>query len=176
MEEIWLPVKDFPGYEISSQGRLRSRRGSGGGRVPLTTSAPPKILVPCANSKGYLIHGLMRDRKRNTKHLHRLVAEHFVEGYRPGLECSHLDGDKRNCCSSNLRWEDHRSNMRRQRAHETDPVGIRNPRCKLTLEQVNSVKPRRDDGESLSALAREFGVSVAAVWAIYHGRAWRRRD
>ena len=62
--EIWLPIKDFENYEISSWGRIRNKKG--------------QILSPYKNHKGYLKIGLAKDGKDHKKRIHRLVAETFI--------------------------------------------------------------------------------------------------
>lgn len=171
--EIWKKVPDYPKYEVSNLGRVRSFNGPGGKNnkdreIPIILKAKP-------NSKGYLIHGFIQNKVRKTVNLHTLVARQFVEGWDTNKECSHLDGDKNNCSAANLTWERHIDNMHRQKDHGTDPTGTRNGRCKLTLEQVNSVSARLSSGTSVSALAKELGVTYQAVWQIQHGRAWASR-
>jgi LysM repeat protein len=63
--------------------------------------------------------------------------------------------------------------MERTIYHGTSGVGAKNGRAKLTLEQATAVIPRRDSGESLSSIAREYGVTVSTIWQIYHKKNWR---
>ena len=49
----------------------------------------------------------------------------------------------------------------------------RHSHAKLTPDQVLEVRRRRRNGENGVALAREFGVSHASVYAIGLGRTWR---
>lgn len=103
--ETWKPVTDFPGYEVSDLGRVRSYR----------RSSVPRILKPGHSRGGLKVKGtdlpttclvltLRRDGKTITKRVHQLVAETFV-GPRPdGLEVRHLDGDYTNNRLSNLKY------------------------------------------------------------------------
>ena len=171
-EEIWKPVEGFDGYEVSNLGRVRSWRGPGGKKLREVTE--PKILKSSPNSKGYPVNVFMKGGgARHTRTLHVVVATHF-HGPRPrDHECSHLDGVKMNCRADNLVWEMHKRNMERTVEHGTNGAGTRNGRAKLTSEQAAAVTPRRDNGESLSSIAREYGVSVSTVWQIYHKKNWR---
>lgn len=49
--------------------------------------------------------------KKTSHRLHRLVALHFVDGYKPGLNVNHIDGDRTNNSASNLEWVSHKENM-----------------------------------------------------------------
>ncbi len=171
-EEIWKPVVGFDGYEVSSLGRVRSWRGPGGKQ--LRAVVEPKILKSSPNSKGYPVNVFMKDDgQRHTRTLHVIVATHFHGPCPAGHECSHLDGVRTNCRADNLAWEIHKRNMERTIDHGTSGVGTKNGRAKLTVEQAAAVIPRRDGGESLSAIAREYGVSVSTIWQIYHGKNWK---
>lgn len=173
MLEKWLKFPDYPDYEISNLGRVKSFKNHGGPGVK--NSDGSKILKSSPNSKGYLVNGFVKDGRRKTRTLHTVVASLFHGPCPKGFECSHLDGNRQNCKASNLQWEPHRSNMYRQVGHETDPAGTRNGRRKLTLEQVSSVTVRRAAGESLSAIGRDYGVSPQTIFQIYHGKSWKKR-
>ena len=126
-----------------------------------------------ANAKGYPVNVFLRaDGSRRTHTLHVVVATLFRGPCPAYLECSHLNGTRTDCRADNLAWESHRRNMGRTIEHGTSGVGIRNGRAKLSLEQAASVRPRHESGESLSKIAREYGVSVSTIWQIFHGKNW----
>jgi hypothetical protein len=52
-------------------------------------------------------------------------------------------------------------------------TGDRNGRAKLSVEQIDSIRTRLAAGETVAALAREFGVSWTAVKYIKTGRSWK---
>lgn len=173
VDEQWLLIKGFPGYEVSDRGRLRSFRGPGS-RWGHRGSTTAKILRSSPNSKGYLVNVLLQDDgSRHTKHLHRIVIEHFGPPQPENTECSHRDGNKANCAATNLLWETHRRNMGRQVEHGTNPAGERNPKAKLTLEQVEVIRSRRESGEVYRTIAEDFRVTISAVYQICTGENWR---
>lgn len=95
IDERWLPVPDYPNYEVSDQGRVRSRprsRTRGG-----LLKAPP-------NPAGYPEVHLYSDEHRRTWRVHVLVARAFLGPCPPGLEVRHLDDDKANPTLSNLAY------------------------------------------------------------------------
>lgn len=108
LTEEWKPIKDYEGiYEISNRGRIRSKR--------------VEELFTYDNGMGWLMVELYKNSgdcqkkgfsKRGSKRfkLHRLVAEHFIPNADNLRFVIHLDGDKKNCKASNLRWS--RTNRR----------------------------------------------------------------
>lgn len=56
---------------------------------------------------------------------------------------------------------------------ETRPRGWRHPASKLTDGQVKEIRRRCADGESQTAVARDFGVRSTNVNAIVLRKAWR---
>ena len=63
------------------------------------------------NDSKYLNVILCADERHFTKSIHRLVAEHFVDGYFDGAVVNHIDGNKRNNNASNLEWTTTRDNV-----------------------------------------------------------------
>lgn len=91
MKEIWKNIKNYEGYyEISSQGNVRN-------------SKTGKILIGDKNNAGYKRVTLYSPIKKRF-FIHRLVAQHFCEGYQEDLVVNHKDGNKLNNCANNLEW------------------------------------------------------------------------
>lgn len=92
MEE-WKDIKGYEGlYIISSSGRIA------------------KLLHPKINKDGYCEQGLVKDKVKKSKRIHRLVAEAFIPNPDSLPEVNHIDEDKSNNVVSNLEWCDHRYN------------------------------------------------------------------
>lgn len=95
LQEKWRPVPGFPGYLVSDQGRVTSKR-----------YGPSRILRPALTRSGYEYVSLWReaDGKQRTIRVHAAVAAAF-HGPRPeGLATRHLDGNKLNNAASNLQY------------------------------------------------------------------------
>lgn len=99
MEEEWKGIKEYPMYEISSLGRVRSYFKTGGG-----TRTVPKLLCNKIDRIGYSFIHLKNDNGRKPLRIHRLVAEAFLPNPNNYPEVNHLDENKQNNCISNLEW------------------------------------------------------------------------
>lgn len=105
LTEIWKDVQGFEGrYQVSNMGRVR-------GLDRWTLDERPHfvkgmMLKPSLNKgKGYLRVSLS-DGHRKYKHyeVHRLVALHFVPGYKEGLVVNHKNEIKTDNRAENLEW------------------------------------------------------------------------
>jgi hypothetical protein len=97
--EIVKEVEEFPGYYVSTSGRVWSspRRGSGG-RWLKPQKAKRK------DGSYYLFVSLYKNGMKKGKLVHRLVAETFISNFQNKPEVNHLDGNKLNNDWSNLQW------------------------------------------------------------------------
>lgn len=90
--EHWTKIKGYPDYSISNYGNVRSDRYN-------------KPLKPSASSNSYLYVNLIKDKKKKTTAVHKLVIEHFSDTQiQSNLVVDHLDGNKQNNKISNLEW------------------------------------------------------------------------
>jgi hypothetical protein len=99
--EPWLPVAEYPLYEVSNSGRVRNVHTE-------------RILKPAPNSKGYLCVLLYQGSKRNRRSflVHRLVAQAFLPNPSNLPQVNHLNGQKRDNRVLNLEWCTQSHNMR----------------------------------------------------------------
>ncbi|NEN91475.1 MAG: FAD-dependent thymidylate synthase [Okeania sp. SIO3H1] len=113
LDEKWIPVRNYEGYEISSLGRLRSYlpRGGRGDRSQLLSNSKIKKL---SKSKDYLFaslsHGIGSG-KVSRVNIHRLVIENFEPlGENEQLEVRHLNGNSFDNRLENLAWGSSKDN------------------------------------------------------------------
>ena len=127
--ETWKQVPDFPGYEVSDEGRVRSTRVSIKPRLlALSHGKPGRAGRRFERPEGSLHVSLRRDGQTFKRRVHRLVMEAFV-GPRPdGLETRHIDGDHTNNHLSNLRYGTGSENSFDAMSHGTHVVLVRGKR------------------------------------------------
>lgn len=73
---IWKKHKKYDNYEISNEGHVRN-------------TITDRLLKPCMSKKGYPTVKLYSKGVPHTTHLHRLIAETFIEGEHDGMEVYH---------------------------------------------------------------------------------------
>lgn len=95
MIETWAAIKGFPGYEVSTHGRVRNVETN-------------RVLRPFLRGydNAYLGVDLCRGKARYPKLVHRLVAAAFLPkpANRRRREVNHIDCDPTNNCVENLEW------------------------------------------------------------------------
>lgn len=91
IEEKWAEIAGFPDYAVSNHGRVKSLRYG-------------TYLNPRTNSYGHQRVVLYRDKEGHERSVHRLVAEAFIDGYRPEYKVKPHDGDHTNNNVYNLRF------------------------------------------------------------------------
>ena len=88
--EIWKPLKNFPNYNGSSEGRIMNIQKQ-------------TFLKPTITEKGYMVVGLRKNNKYYTVRVHRVIAETFLGEY-PGMDVKHKDLNPLNNNINNLYW------------------------------------------------------------------------
>lgn len=89
--EIWKDIPEYSGYQISSLGNVRSNK-----------YGDWRLLKPAVDGAGYLIVYLRKNNESVRFHVHRLVAQAFVEGN--GTDVNHINGVKTDNSADNLEW------------------------------------------------------------------------
>ena len=153
------PIPSAPGYFAGSDGEIYGPRG------PLRHHGKRYARVWMYN---------------HMRSIHRLVCEAFHgEPPSPKHHAAHGDGDMGNNRPENIRWATPAENCADRRRHGTDPIGERNPRARLTAEQVREIRATyANAGKYIkrgtrAALAKKFGVPVGSIKDVAYGRSWR---
>lgn len=105
--EIWKDIPEYSGYQISSLGNVRSNK-----------YGDWRLLKPALDGAGYLIVYLRKDKKSIRFHVHRLVAQVFVNGN--GSDVNHKNGAKTDNRADNLEWCSRSENVK----HATRVLGV----------------------------------------------------
>ena len=105
-----MEIQDYPNYLIYENGEVWSKKSN-------------KILKPGIN-RGYSHISLYNNGKQKTAKIHRLVAEHYIPNPDNKPQLDHIDQNKQNNNSSNLRWVTPRENCS-NRTTNNEFIGVR---------------------------------------------------
>lgn len=134
IEEVWKQIEEFPDYQVSTFGRIKSNKN---GKEAYKT--------PQINANKYYVVGLYHNQKRKTCRIHILMAKAFIPNPDNLPTVDHIDINKSNNIISNLRWATshtqlmNRSNTRHDLV-ETDPVKRKKEREKLDKQKAKDNK------------------------------------
>jgi len=95
--EVWVKIKGFENYSVSCFGRVRSDKRN--------------TIMKQEDDRGYKKVGLIKNKKRYPRRIHRLVAQAFISDYSEDLEVDHKDRDKSNNDSYNLQCVSRKKNL-----------------------------------------------------------------
>lgn len=119
---MWADYSDK--YEVSSNGHVRNKKTK-------------RVLHEFVGKDGYL--RTQFDGKSRT--VHRVIANVFIPKDPNRDFINHKDGNKQNNSVDNLEWCTRSENIKHAYEHNLrSSVGIKNGRCRLTLEQVDFIK------------------------------------
>lgn len=153
--------KTLDNYEVSDDGRVRN----------ISTRREIKQFV---GKDGYMRTQIAG----KTRLVHRVIADAYIPK-EPGRDfVNHRDGNKQNNSISNLEWCTKSENELHAYASglRDRPKGIKNGRCKLSLEQIDFIRANyvpRDKQYGAKPLSEKFGVSHQTISAVISGQNWR---
>lgn len=187
--ERWKTIPGFETYQVSNQGRVRSKDRyvvvSGCRRTPKGFKIFRKgsILKPwdLKHSKSHL-QGL--DAKcykqvslgsRFRQSVHVIVLQAFIGPCPEGMECRHLDGNPSNNRLENLCWGTRKENAGDRKRHGTFRV-LRGEECQQKLKETDvlSIRKRYAALEATqNKLAEEYGVHQVTISEIVTRKIWK---
>lgn len=170
-EEIWKEIEGYPGYRVSTLGRVQTKRHKNGLPAPNW-----RDMTPVLDGHGYPQVRLYRhgDAPR-WFFVSRLVLLTFV-GEPP--TSSHVarhvtDPDPCNCHLENLAWGTQSQNCRDKETHGTAQKLESHPRAKLTVKQVLEMRRRVSNGETVASVARDFApIGYNTILSAVRGKSW----
>ena len=109
---VWLPIKDYPNYEISICGQVRNIRTK-------------RVLKPRISKSGYYRVELYNSIKQSTQNIHRLVAKAFIPNLNNDDFVDHINNIKIDNTISNLRWCTNQQNQFNASLNKTNTSGVR---------------------------------------------------
>jgi hypothetical protein len=165
--ERWLPVADWPGYEVSTCGRVRSWKKS----RQSPNDDLPRLLNTYTLPRGYHCIKLKDRGRKKSAYVHRLVLEAFVgPAPRSDMQAAHWNGDKSDNTLGNLRWATPAENAR-------DSVRLGEVPCgeghyAATISEATARAILNHPGSHAEA-AREFGVGYSLARNIRARATWK---
>lgn len=166
-KQIWKRITDFPDYEVSNYGMVKSYkcwRGKG-----------PKILKPgwSGDKHSKYLAVWLSNKKTKSKRVHHLVLEAF-KGPRPeGMQACHNNGKKWDNSVWNVRWDTHQNNEADKIKHGTLIKGEMHYSSKLKEKQIPMIFEMSKEGVFLKDIASHFGVSHVAIYKVLHRKSWK---
>lgn len=171
---MWVVIDEFPEYEISETGQVRSNRIPSDGRK--NRLKPQHLMAGFVNTLGY--HSVMLrlpgETKPHRRSVHRLVALAFIPNPLGLSDVAHNDGNPSNNNKENLRWATHQENQMDMRKHGTMQDGEKSNTCKITTQIALDIRTKAQElGRGSGVLlAKEYGLSTAQISRIVSGRRW----
>lgn len=179
MEEKFKVITEFPDYEISNLGRVRTRSRmvrythARTGREHWRVTEKRFLKVHQNNRTGYKFCQLYLNKKMYNKTIHRLVASEFVLNPLSLEYVNHKDGNKHNNICDNLEWCTNEYNHNYATITGLKAKGESVGTSKLTSNMVHAIKYFLLKGFSHSQLADAFNISRATISMISEGKIWK---
>ncbi|HEV2294077.1 MAG TPA: HNH endonuclease signature motif containing protein [Tepidisphaeraceae bacterium] len=156
-----IPLPGLKGYYASEDGRIFSTRGRH--LRELSQNRTKAYLCVKAGDK--------------RRYVHQLVCAAFY-GPRPdGYDCCHNNGNPRDNRASNLRWDTRKANVADSIEHGTHYYFAPQEQAyNRKLTEFKAVALKGDlaaGGKSQRQLAKEYGISPAAITYLKQGKTYR---
>lgn len=145
--EIWKPLKNFPSYDGSSEGRIMNIRTR-------------RIMKTFTNGKGYIQVCLRRNNEQYTVRVARVLAETFL-GEHPGMDVTYKNGDRTDITVDNLEWR-----TRKDIARESINSGRRRPSRGTAVRVVETGK----EYETVTECAKDTGCCKPEIFKYLAGQ------
>lgn len=123
--EEWKPITVFPGYSVSTFGRIRADKTD-------------LVLSNSENQQGVVKVGMMRGGVQYHRSVPKLVAQAFIPRKYPAFDTPiNVDGDRHNNHVENLMWRPRWFAIAYNRQfHERWPHGIRKPIMNMETGEI----------------------------------------
>lgn len=157
MTEIWKTIKDYPNYQVSNLGRVKS--------LNYLRTGKEKILRINKDKDGYFQITLSKNGKVKTHKIHRLVAEHFIPNPDNKPCIDHINTDRTDNNVENLRWTTQKENC-------NNPITKTKHRIACTEETKNKLS-KANKGKQVrlgAVLTDETKNKISQSLKEYYGR------
>lgn len=168
--EVWRPIEGWPRYEVSSEGRVRSRDTVVGATNGSTALRKGRVLKLVSKGGRYLAVTLCDVGLREQVFVHDIVAANFVGPKPEGAQTRHLDDCKTNNRWTNLVYGTALDNAKDRDRNDRTQRGERHGMAVLTPGDVQAI--RRSSAAGVD-LAPRYGVTAAHISSIRRRRVWK---
>lgn len=183
MDEEWRRLEEYPSYEVSNKGRVRSID-----RIAIRKGRKARIkgmLLNPKSERGYLSVTLYSGSRREHKKtgVHRLVAMAFIPNPNNYPYVNHKDENKENNNSDNLEWctakynSNYGTAIERRVAHQDwQSIAEKNSRSVIAVDDSGRIVKRYKSMTSASNDGHKTaGITKCCKGQLktYHGLTWR---
>lgn len=167
--EFWMPVKDFPNYEVSDKGRVHTLNYNKTGQIKVMKEGDQRGYA----SVELFNPSLSTPKKSKRITVHKLVSERFI-GPRPeGRDVNHRNGNKRDNRSENLEYLTKSQNSKWNFVIGLQSnQGINHSQAKLDEGKVLDIRRRAAAGELAKDIHTEYGVTESCVQQVIQRVRW----
>lgn len=177
MVEQWKELHQFPGYKISSKGRLfscaKKNAHLGGFRY-----SKKRMLKQRPDHKGYLWSGITVNGQSNHVTIHRAVAIAFIPNPENKPQVNHINCIKTDNRVENLEWCTNQENRNHAVKNNLVPKGERHHYNKFTKDIAQKIIQLHGMDVDRRSVAKELGVSPGTLsrWILKHNLNIRFRS
>lgn len=173
--ELWRPIKDFDGYEVSDHGNVRCWNNQNGCGSKVAT--PRLLKLTKFVGRDYYKVAISNKDGRRDRRVHQLVLEAFV-GPRPSPNhvVMHLDDNGLNNHVSNLKWGTNQENsddmVRKGRSMRGEKASLAKI-TEATAKQIKSELLLDTAYGNMRRISKKLGVTYRTVTEIKYGHSWK---
>ena len=177
MNEIWKTIEDYPNYQVSNLGRIKSKKRLKENHNGLQI-VPEKIIKQCIRN-GYKCVTLWKNGIGKTLNTHKIIAIAFIPNTENKPCIDHINTNKTDNRVENLRWVTYKENMNNPKTIENcknnsgksmlGKFGKQHPKSKIILQfdkNGNFIKK----WDSISDIKRELNFNQGHISSCCNGK------
>jgi hypothetical protein len=171
--EIWKQIKDYPNYEVSNLGRVKSIDRFIADTVGRKRYYKSKILKQVVR-KGYHSVSLYNNKGIKIYRVNRIVAFAFIENINNKLFVNHIDGIKSNNKVENLEWCTCQENITHSIKNGLSKYasGEKQGHSKLKYADIIKIK-ELNKTHSARKISFMFNVCAQSIHNVLNNKTWK---